>query len=142
MAKTTICLALLLVLPACGSHNARSPEQVARSWSAALDHNDNEAAGRFFARGAEIVQNTEIVLTSDADAVRWNAALPCGGEIVSVTRESTTDVLVVFKLQRRPHHACDTPGQQAAAIFRVRAGKIVLWHQTSTAPAPVGPACT
>jgi limonene-1,2-epoxide hydrolase len=135
MTRATILLATLFALAGCGGHTAQSPEHVARSWSAALDRNDNEAAARLFANGARIVQNTEIVLATHAEAVRWNAALPCGGKIVSVARSSATDVLVVFKLQGRPGHACDGPGQQAAAIFRVRDGKIVLWHQTSVPPA-------
>jgi len=43
MARIAILLAALL-LAGCGSHKAQSAEQVARSWSAALDRNDNEAA--------------------------------------------------------------------------------------------------
>jgi limonene-1,2-epoxide hydrolase len=134
MTRTTILLAMLVVLAGCGSHKAPSPEQVARSWSAALDRNDNEAAGHLFANGAQVVQNTEFVFATHADAVRWNAALPCGGTITSVLRRSATDVLVVFTLHDRPQHACDSPGQQAAALFRVRNGKIVLWHQTEVPP--------
>jgi len=45
------------------------------------------------------------------------------------------DVLVVFSLEGRPQHACDSPEQKAAALFRVRNGKIVLWHQTDVPPA-------
>jgi hypothetical protein len=134
MARTTIFLAALVFLVGCGAHKPASPEQVARAWSAALDRNDNEAAARLFDNGAQIVQNTELVLSSHADAVRWNAALPCGGKITSVSLRSATDVLVVFTLENRPRHACDGPGQQAAALFRVRGGKIVLWHQTAVPP--------
>jgi SnoaL-like domain len=134
MTRATILLAVLLIVAGCGGHKAQSPEQVARSWSAALDRGDNDAAARLFADGAQVVQAGELVLPTHADAVRWNAALPCGGKIVSVTRQNATDVLVVFKLQGRPGHACDGPGQPAAAIFRVRDGKIVLWHQTDVPP--------
>jgi hypothetical protein len=141
MVRTTILLTAtvvaLLVLAGCGSHKAQSPEQVARSWSASLDRNDNESAGRLFADGARVVQNTEFVFATQADAVRWNAELPCGGKILSISHEDATDVLVVFKLQSRPQHACDAPGQKAAALFRVRDGKIVLWHQTDVPP-PAG----
>jgi hypothetical protein len=45
-------------------------------------------------------------------------------------------VLVVFDLTERPHHQCDAPGAQAAALFQVDHGKIVLWHQTAV---PSGP---
>ncbi|MGH3002930.1 MAG: hypothetical protein ACRDM1_09785 [Gaiellaceae bacterium] len=126
-----------LALTACGSHRPRSPEDVARSWSAALDRGDDEGAARLFADGAEVVQGEALTLRTHADAVRWNAALPCGATILSVTKRSPTDVLVVFRLDERPRHACDGPGQRAAALFRVRAGKIVLWHQTPVPqPAP------
>ena len=133
MARIAILLAALL-LAGCGSHKAQSAEQVARSWSAALDRNDNEAAARLFADGARIVQNSELTLSTHADAVRWNASLPCGATIVSVSRRNAIDVLVVFSLEGRPQHACDSPEQKAAALFRVRNGKIVLWHQTDVPP--------
>ena len=58
----------------------------------------------------------------------------CRGAIVSVTTQSKTDVLVVFKLGERPRHRCDGPGARTAALFRVRDGKIVLWHQTQAPP--------
>ena len=134
MTRTSILLATVLVLAACGGHKPASAEQVARSWSAALDQNDNEAAARLFVDGARVVQTGELTLTNRADAVRWNTALPCGGTITSVSRQSATDVLVVFTLKNRPGHVCDAPGQQAAALFRVRDGKIVLWHQTDVPP--------
>jgi hypothetical protein len=109
---------------------------VARQWSAALDRDDNAAAGALFAPFATIVQNGEVTLRNRDDAVRWNALLPCGGKILSVRRRSATEVLVVFRLDERPQHVCDAPGAKAAAIFRVWGGKIVLWRQT---PAPEAP---
>jgi limonene-1,2-epoxide hydrolase len=131
-------LALAVVaLSACGGHTSATPEDVARSWSAALDRNDNDAAASLFADRATVVQNGELVLRGHDDAVRWNEALPCGGKILSVEARGATDVLVVFRLTERPHHACDGPGSEGAALFRVRDGKIVLWHQTAV-PAATG----
>ena len=101
-----------LALTACGGHESRSPESVARSWSADLDRNDNEAAALLFADGARVIQNGELVLGDHAAAVQWNASLPCGGRILSVTPRGRTDVLVVFRLGGR-----------------------VLWHQTTAPPA-------
>jgi limonene-1,2-epoxide hydrolase len=120
----------VLALTACGGHKSASPESVARAWSAALDRSDNEAAARLFADGAQVVQSDEITLETHADALRWNAALPCGGRITKVIHEAPDEVLVVFALNERPRHMCDAPGADAAAIFRVEHGKIVLWHQT------------
>src|SRR6267378_2927069 len=71
----------LLALTACGSKKTASPSEVVRAWSAALDRNDNEQAARLFADGAQIIQNGEETLLTHADAVRWNAGLPCGGRI-------------------------------------------------------------
>ncbi len=127
-------LVAVLALSACGTHKTASPEEVARSWSAALDRNDNEGAARLFADGARIVQSGELTFGSHADAVRWNASLPCGGTIVSVSPHGHSDVLMVFTLTERPGHRCDGPGSEAAALFRVRDGKIVLWHQTAVPP--------
>jgi limonene-1,2-epoxide hydrolase len=128
---------ILLALPAliaCGGHHSASPATVARAWSSALDRNDNEDAARLFADGATIVQGGELVLHDHAAAVKWNAMLPCGGAIESVTTQSQTDVLVVFRLDERPQHRCDGPGARTAALFRVEDGKIVLWHQTQAPP--------
>ena len=139
--KLIAILALAVALTACGGHSARSAEDTARAWSAALNASDNEAAANLFAPSTEIIQNGEIVLHTHRDAVRWNAGLPCGGHIQRVIRQRTNQVLVVFTLTQRPGHRCDAPGIRAAAVFRVENGKIVLWRQTvppDEAPAPSG----
>jgi limonene-1,2-epoxide hydrolase len=121
----------VLALTACGGTKTASAPDVVRAWSAALDRNDNERAARLFADGARVVQNGETILATHADAVQWNAALPCGGRISRLEVESTTQVLAVFELQERPQHRCDGTGSEAAAIFQVEHGRIVLWHQTA-----------
>jgi hypothetical protein len=135
--KPGLLVLAVIVLAACGGHATRSPEQVARAWSNALDRGDDEAAASLFADGARIVQSGELRLRSHEDAVRWNESLPCGGTIVSISARGATDVLVVFRLGDRPRHRCDAPGSDAAALFRVRDGEIVLWHQTAVPP-PAG----
>jgi limonene-1,2-epoxide hydrolase len=119
-----------LALVACGGHKA-SPESVARAWSAALNRNDDRTAAKLFAHDAQIVQGGILKLRSQEDARSWNAALPCGGRIVSVEQIAANQVLVVFHLTERPHHICDGPGENAAALITVVHGKIVLWHQTT-----------
>jgi limonene-1,2-epoxide hydrolase len=135
-------LALAVLVPAllagCGS-TPPSPESVVRAWSQELNSGDNEAAAKLFAPGAEVVQaGMTIRLDTQAEAVAWNAALPCSGRIVSITTTGNT-TRATFVLGDRQKTKCDGPGQRATAIFRVRKGKIVLWHQTSASPAPVGP---
>ncbi len=128
-----------LVLAGCGS-SPPSPESVVRAWSQELNQGDNEAAAKLFAPGAEVVQSgTTLRLDTRAKAVAWNAALPCSGRIVSIKTSGNTTT-ATFVLGERRGHKCDGPGRRATAIFRVRQGKIVLWHQTSAIPAPVGPA--
>jgi hypothetical protein len=137
--QLTLALLFAVVLAGCGS-TPPSPESVVRAWSQELNTGDNDDAAKLFARGAEIVQaGTTLRLETQAQAVAWNAALPCSGRIVSITTSGDT-TRATFVLGDRPKHKCDGPGQKATAIVRVRKGKIVLWHQTSTAaPAPVGP---
>jgi hypothetical protein len=112
----------------CGGHAAASPDAVARAWSKAINTGDNEAAANLFAPGAVVVQGQEIVLQTHADAVAWNAGLPCAGHItdVAVDGESAT---VTFVLGTRPGQVCGGPGQEAAAVFLVRHGKIVRWTE-------------
>jgi hypothetical protein len=139
--RPPLALALLLVavLAGCGS-TPPSPESVVRAWSQELNTGDNEDAAKLFAPGAQIVQaGTTFRLETQADAIAWNAALPCSGRIVSIKTSGDT-TSATFILGNRPKRKCDGPGRRATAIVRVRKGKIVLWHQTSAAPAPVGPA--
>src|SRR6478672_12380485 len=83
-------LALAAVLSGCGS-SSPSPESVARAWSQELNSGDNAAAAKLFAPGAEIVQaGTTIRLNTQAEAIAWNAALPCSGRIVSIKSNGNT----------------------------------------------------
>jgi len=115
---------------------AATPAQVVRAWSHALNANDNEHAGRLFAMNARIVQpGVDVRLNSHALAVAFNDSLPCAGKIVKlhVTGDRAT---ATFVLGQRPKHRCDGPGQEAAALFVIRGGKIVLWKQV---PVPQEP---
>jgi limonene-1,2-epoxide hydrolase len=135
-------LALSLVsavaLAGCGG-GSRSPESVVRAWSTALNAGDNEGAANLFARNAEVVQGADVFrLRTHQDAVAFNASLPCSGRIVAISTDGE-DATAEFVLGDRKTSRCDGPGQRAAAVFRVRHGKIVLWHQTGVAAAPGGP---
>jgi limonene-1,2-epoxide hydrolase len=130
-------LAAIALLGGCGS-GSPSAESVVRAWSQALNDDDNERAADLFAPNAEVVQaGRELTLRTHADAVHWNAALPCSGKIVSIESSGET-ATATFLLGNRRHGACDGPGQRATAIFKVVKGKIVLWHQTP-ARGPTGP---
>ncbi len=138
--RLRLVLALLSagVLAGCGS-TPPSAESVVRAWSQQLNTGDNQGAAKLFAPGAEIVQaGTTLRLNTQAEAIAWNAALPCSGRIVSIKSSGNT-TRATFVLGNRQKSKCDGPGQRATAIVRVKNGKIVLWHQTSATPAPVGP---
>jgi limonene-1,2-epoxide hydrolase len=131
-------LAAVALLAGCGS-GAPSTESVVRAWSQALNDDDNERAADLFAPDAQVVQSGhELTLRTHADAVAWNASLPCSGKIVSIDARGNT-ATATFLLGDRRHSRCDGPGEHATAIFKVRKGKIVLWHQ-APARGPTGPA--
>ena len=116
-----------------------SPAAVVRAWSKALNANDNEAAGRLFAKNARVVQGPlDARLPTQALAAVFNNTLPCAGRIVTLEVKGNT-VLATFVLGHRPKHTCDGPGQKAAALFVVKKGKITLWEQVAVPPAPSGP---
>jgi limonene-1,2-epoxide hydrolase len=137
-AVRTPLLAAVLVFAGCGGSSA-SPESVVRAWSEALNSGDNNRAGSLFAPGARIVQAGIVErLRSRAEAVAWNASLPCSGRIVALRARGET-VRASFLLGDRPANTCDGPGSVVRALFRVHDGKIVLWHQLPGPPTREGP---
>jgi limonene-1,2-epoxide hydrolase len=116
------------VLAGCGGGDP-SPQSVVRAWSEAVNSEDNEGAARLFAEGARVVQGASVRrLETFAQARAWNAALPCAGRILSLSERGDT-VRATFLLGNRGRSRCEGPGARALALFRVRDGKIVLWHQ-------------
>jgi limonene-1,2-epoxide hydrolase len=124
-----------VLLAGCGGSDP-SPESVVRAWSQAVNSGDDDGAARLFATGARVVQgdNTR-TLDSFAEARAWNASLPCSGRIVTL-QETGETVRATFVLGNRQSVRCDGPGERAKALFRVRGGKIVLWHQLDPARQP------
>jgi len=116
-----------------------SPAAIVRAWSSALNANHNEAAARLFAPNARVVQGPlDARLTSPQLALAFNASLPCAGRIVRLTVKGDR-ATATFVLGHRPRHTCNAPrGEKAAAVFLVRAGKIVLWEEVPV-PASGGP---
>ena len=138
-------LGVALAVAAAGSGTARattdtpSPAAVVRAWSNALNANDNEAAGRLFAKNARVIQGPlDARIPTHALAVVFNNTLPCAGRIERMAVKGN-QVVATFVLGHRPKHTCDGPGQEAAALFVVQKGKIVLWEQLALPPAPSGP---
>ena len=119
-------------LGACGG-GPPTPESVVRAWSNRLNEDDNEGAAKLFAAGAAVVQpGRAIRLTTEEQALAFNEALPCSGEIVDLESEGDT-VTATFVLGDRGESHCDGPGAEVKTVFRVVKGKIVLWHQLPSA---------
>jgi hypothetical protein len=120
-------LAVLALAPGCGG-GPPSAESVVRAWSESLNTGDNEAAADLFAPSAQVIQGRRFVLETRREAIAFNASLPCSGQIVELDTRADT-VIATFRLGDRETSRCDAPGAEARAAFRVREGKIVLWHQ-------------
>jgi limonene-1,2-epoxide hydrolase len=140
MSRSVLTLtAIVLVATACGGGRSASPERVVRAWSAALNASDNQRAANLFAPDAKVVQgNVVLTFHTHAEAVAWNAGLPCSGTIVGIDRHAS-DLTVTFLLGDRRDSPCDGPGQTARALVRVEHGKIVLWHQLATSAGDSSP---
>ena len=133
--RTAAVLALALLAVGCGGSGGADAEEVVRAWSAAVNAGDNGAAAALFANGAEVVQGSRTQrLESRQEAQRWNASLPCAGRIVALRTRGPT-VRATFVLRDRKRGRCDSPGERATALFRIRDGRIVLWHQLPHEPA-------
>lgn len=142
MRTVALCLlAALLAAPAAGAARVDSPaetKRVVRAWSERLNAYDNAAVARLFARPAVFVQGGSILrLETYPDIALWHRLLPCAGRIVSITVKGEY-ATAVFVLANGKHRRCDASGQKAAAIFRVRHGKIVSWAQIPV-PGPKQP---
>lgn len=126
---------LVVALSGCGSEaRAPSPSSVVRAWSDALNAGDNQRAADLFAPDAQVVQGNLVRrLHTHSQAAAFNRALPCSGRIVELQARGR-DIEATFVLGNRPASQCDGPGERAAALFRVRRGKIVLWHQIPVPP--------
>ena len=132
-------LAASVVIPSAAATGADSPaeaKRVVRAWSARLNANDNAGAARLFARPATFVQGgVALRLQTAADITLWHRLLPCAGRIVSITVKGER-ATAVFVLANGRNRRCDAPGVRAAAVFRVRGGRIRTWAQV---PVPQGP---
>jgi len=112
-----------------GAEDEADAVAVVRAWSTALNADDNESAGELFAPDAIVIQGPNAVPLPDlSTAVRFNASLPCSGQIVDVMVSGNV-VTAVFELGHRAASQCDAPpGTLAAADIVVEGGSIVLWQ--------------
>jgi hypothetical protein len=108
-------------------------------WARALAAGDVDRAAGLFAIPS-VAQNGLLYPISDFDdARRFNASLPCGGELVEA-RDEGDFVIATFRLRERPGAgACgDGTGETAMTAFLIEDGRIVEWRRVvdTRAPAP------
>jgi hypothetical protein len=120
-------LLLAAVAAGCGG---TTPEDVVRRWSDAVNHGQNADAAALFAPGAHAVsaEGETLLLDTRVEAERFNAALPCQGEIIAMSRDGNR-VTATFRLDQRGTFACPAPLTVDTAVFTIEDGKIVRWEQ-------------
>ena len=130
-------LAASILIPSTTAARSDTPaeaKRVVRAWSARLNAYDNAGAARLFARPALFAQGgVTLRLETAADIALWHRLLPCAGRIVSISVKGDR-ATAVFVLANGKNRRCDAPGVKAAAVFRIRGGKIRSWEQVPVPP--------
>jgi hypothetical protein len=152
-----LALVLALTLAACGIDGevtvTASPEaetspevagdadpadvEVIDQWARTLAAGDIDEAAHFFAIPS-VAQNGLLYPIEDFDdAVRFNASLPCGAELVEA-RDNGDFVIATFVLRERPGPgSCgDGTGEEAMTAFVIEDGRIVEWRRVIETGAP------
>ena len=99
-------------------------------WASALAAGDVDGAARLFAIPS-VAQNGLLYPIKDFDdARRFNASLPCGGELVEA-RDEGAFVVATFELRERPGAGTcgDGTGETATTAFVIEDGRIVEWRR-------------
>jgi hypothetical protein len=119
---------IVLAVAAAGCGGGRSPEEVVRGWSAAVNRGDNEAAAKLFgSRVVFVAGDYQTVLRTHTQAVAFNRELRWCGPIVRLARRGQR-VIAQFSLRTRGH--CDSGGRERGSVyFQIRDGKIVFFDQ-------------
>jgi SnoaL-like domain len=121
---------LALAVAGCGGSSHRTPAQVVRAWSAAVNRGDNEAAAALF--GSKVVfvaGDSRFVLRTRAQALAFHRAIGWCGPIVRLARKGD-EIVAQFSLASRPSGHCDRGGRERGSVaFRIRDGKIVFFGQ-------------
>lgn len=113
-----------------------SATRVIRRWSDTLRGGDEIGAARYFAVPS-VIQiepgQPTYRITRRAQAVAFQAVLPCGARLLSAVRDGRY-VNALFRLTKRPGATCDSPGQTARTNFVIRRGLIEEWRRAPDEP--------
>jgi hypothetical protein len=109
------------------------PEQVEviAAWSQALNEGDVEKAAGYFELPSVVQNGTPpLRVRTHEDAVAFNEALPCGGELIEAVSAGRFTV-ATFELTERPGEGeCGSgTGESASTAFVIEDGMIVEWRR-------------
>jgi hypothetical protein len=116
--------------PDVASDAGQADVDVIDDWARALAAGDVDGAARLFAIPS-VAQNGLLYPIEDFDdARRFNASLPCGGELVEA-RDEGAFVVATFELRERPGAGTcgDGTGETATTAFVIEDGRIVEWRR-------------
>jgi hypothetical protein len=113
---------------------------VVRAWSKALRAGDIAGASALWAVPSKVQNATPVLrLSSRADVLAFNAALPCGSVVTAVGGAKGFTIATV-RLTHRKGARCDAAkGATARTAILVRGGKIVEWYRLPDDPDAPGP---
>ncbi len=148
MAYRALGIALLaaVLLAACGGDDepadpAEAPTEIAGDadpadvrvideWARALASGDVEGAAGFFAIPSVAENGILIEIEDINDALRFNASLPCGAELIGAESQGEFTT-ATFRLIERPGagRCGDGTGETAETTFVIEGSKIVEWRR-------------
>jgi hypothetical protein len=126
------CLLTVLALAAagCGGGGRKTPAEVVRAWSVALNRGDEEAAAALFGPKAVFVAGDyQTVLRTREQVLAFHREMVWCGPIVRLVAKGR-EVEAQFSLASRPTAHCERGGRERGSVyFRIRDGKIVFFDQ-------------
>ena len=127
MRRAQLFLVVLAVAAAgCGGSSHRTPAEVVRAWSAALNRGDEEAAAELFGPNAVFVAGDyQTVLRTREQVLAFHREMVWCGPIVRL-RAQSDEVEAQFSLASR--RRCERGSRERGSVyFRIRDGKIVFF---------------
>lgn len=104
--------------------------RVIDEWARALASGDVEGAAGFFAIPSVAENGILIEIEDENDALRFNASLPCGAELIGAESQGEFTT-ATFRLIERPGagRCGDGTGETAETTFVIEGSKIVEWRR-------------
>jgi hypothetical protein len=112
-----------------------------RGWVDSERQNRMRTAAGYFSLPAIVLNGGQpLLLSTRAEVVIWNAALPCGAKLVRAV-DVRGWTIARFRLMSRKGGNCDGIGNTASTAFALRKGKIALWIRVrdDVSPAEAAP---